>query len=637
MPNAPGQSGRFQRPAEPYTPPASPATAYGPAYGGQWTSARTPAVEDSRHHLRFAIFHDGNPGHLWRGELGSLLGDAVLSVGVIMWLAMLTYSPRAVGLGLIALGLPALLAGPVGVTLTRVEEPARLFKLLGWLRILFAAALITMHYLTIFPVLYLLLFGVSLLGRLRTSLRIAAMRACLAPGEPEHVAASSHLAAVGVAVAGPLLATLLFILDGERILLVAIGAAVFFLLGVSADALVDALPASQRAFLLAVPSDLDEDVYAPAVEEPDAADDDPEALMERTELALPEWEQWGPGNVREAVEDVANGMRLIGSRAVSLSAMRALSVLALIGGGITLFEVFYVTDHLNLPTFYLGALVAAEGAGVALGATLWRDLGRAGSGRVSWLVGMLGVSLALGALVLVGTIQPALLIAVALGAANGLAVEGARQSLRAGFDGVERRAITAGESFITALCAMAGVAIFALLHRGYAVTRHGKVVVTLLQSFPVTLLFLGAGVGLAIAALLFAFWGRILAFFERQRDRRLERAEQRRAARGEEYDDEDDGYYPDAGGEWDDAGYDDGYADDGRGGYDDSRYMTGYQTGYQPEYQESRAYPQARPPARRGGAREWDDGDEEDEGNWSRTGRAPRPGPRTPPGRGRRR
>jgi hypothetical protein len=590
-----------------------------------------PAVDEPHHRLRFAIFHDGNPGHLWRGELGSLLGDAVLSVGVIMWLAMLTYSPRAVGLGLIALGLPALLAGPVGVTLTRVEDPARLFKLIGWLRILFAIALIAMHYLTVFPVLYLLLFGVSLLGRLRTSLRIAAMRACLAPGEPEHVAAASHFAAVIVAVIGPLLASLLFILDGERILLVAIGAAVFFLLGVSADALVDALPASQRAFLLAVPSDLEDDIYAPDVDELDADSDDPEVLMERTELALPEWEQWGPGNVREAIEDAANGIRLIGSRAVSLSAIRALAVLALIGGGVTLFEVFYITDHLNLPTFYLGALVAAEGAGVALGATLWRDLGRAGSGRGSWLVGMLGVSAALGGLVLVGTIQPALFIAVALGAANGLAVEGARQSLRTGFDGVERRAITAGESFITTLSAMAGVAIFALLHRGYAVTSHGKVVVTLLRSFPVNLLFLGASAGLAVAAILFAFWGRILGFFERQRDRRLERAARRRAEReayADEYDDES-GYYPAAGGDWDDEGYDDGYADGERRGYDDSRYMTGYQTGYQPDYQESRTYPQARGSR----TRQWDDADNEDESDRSRTGRAPRPGPRTPPGR----
>jgi hypothetical protein len=608
---------------------APAATGYGPAYGGQWTTGRTPAVEGPPHRLRFAIFHDGNPGHLWRGELGSLLGDAVLSVGVIMWLAMLTYSPRVVGLGLIALGLPALLSGPIGVTLTRVEDPARLFKLIGRLRILFAVALIAMHYLTVFPVLYLLLFGVSLLGRLRTSLRIAAMRACLAPGEPEQVAAASHFAAVVVAVIGPLLATLLFILDGERILLVAIGAALFFLLGVSADALVDALPASQRAFLLAVPDDLDEDVYAPDVDMYEAEDDDPEALMARTEMALPEWEQWGPGNVREAIEDVANGMRLIGSRAVSLAACRALAVLALVGGGITLFEVFYITDHLYLPTFYLGALVAAEGAGVALGATLWRDLGRGGSGRGSWLVGMLGVSVALGGLVLVGSIQTALFVAVALGAANGLAVEGARQSLRAGFDGVERRAITAGESFITTVCAMAGVALFALLHKGYAVISHGKTVVTVLQPVPLNLLFLGAGAGLAVAAVLFMFWGRIWGFFEMRRDRRMERAAQRRAEREQEYDDES-GYFPAAGSEWEDDGYGGEYADGARGGYDDSRYMTGYQTGYQTGYEESRAYPQTRG----GRTRQWEDAGDEDEGDWSGTGRAPRPNPRTPPGRG---
>ena len=47
-----------------------------------------------------------------------------------------------------------------------------------------------------------------------------------------------------------------------------------------------------------------------------------------------------------------------------------------------------------------------------------------------------------------------------MGVMNGLAVTGAQRGLRAGFNGRERRALTAGESFITALCGVVGIGLF---------------------------------------------------------------------------------------------------------------------------------------------------------------------------------
>ncbi|HEX9414743.1 MAG TPA: hypothetical protein VF916_14655, partial [Ktedonobacterales bacterium] len=536
------------------------APAYAPPGAGPWTTTHVPVPQDGQHRLHFAIFHDGNPGHLWRGELGSMLGDAVLSVGVIMWLVRLTYSPTDVALALVALGLPALLAGPLGATLTRVDEPARPFKLIGRLRIVFAAALIAMHFLTILPVLYMLLFGVALLGRLRASLRVAAMRACLAPGEPEHLAASMHFAAVVVAVIGPLVASLLYILNGERILLVSIGAAVFFLLGSSSDALVDALPAEQRAFLLAEPEpELADDEDLDPQDE-DATSDDPELALERREAALPEWQQWGPGRIGEAVADISDGLRLIGSNAGSLGAIRALATLALMGGGVALLEVFYITDHFFLPTFYLGALLAAEGAGIAVGATLWSDLGRGQSGTVAWVGGMLATGALLIGLSLVGTIMVALFVAVGLGVANALAVEGARQALRAGFDGVERRALAAAETMIAAVCGIAGVGIFLLMHLGYSIGhstgRRGAGRLTILYPFSVTQLFLAAGLGLIVAGIVFGFLRQFGGTLDRQRARRRAAAAARREDRmrlpslDEEDEVDESGYYPAAGSEW---------------------------------------------------------------------------------------
>jgi hypothetical protein len=585
-----------------------------------------------RHHLRFAIFHDGNPGHLWRGEFSSLLGDAVVSAGVVMWLCYLTYSPMVVTMALLALGLPALLAGPLGATLTRVEEPAGLFKLVGRLRVGFALALIAMHYVTVLPVLYLLLFGLSLCGRLRSSLRVAAMRACLAPGEPERVASSTHFAAVVVAVIGPLLAALLYVLIGQRILLVAIGGALLFLLGTSSDALLDALPPARRAFLLAQP-ERDENQEE---EDEEALDDEdgevgPDAALIRFEAALPEWDQWGPGNIAQAIADVRAGLRVIGGGNVSTTALRALATLALVGGGLSVLEVFYVTDHLYLPTYYLGALLAAEGAGLAIGATFWSDRGRRGSGRIALLVGTLGTGVALVALAAMNAILPVLVVAVGLGIANALAVEGARAALRAGFNGLERRAVAAAEMMLAALCALVGALIFYFFHQGLTIARpggnSGATQLTLLQPFSVAEIFLGAGVGLAVAGIVFAVLLNTGGVLDKARARRerARAAKRRSGTRGriladrDDYDDEEDegsGYYPAAGGQWDEE--DDeggGQWDDDADAYEDRRAGRGY-----------------------GGARRagWDEADEDDEG-WDMRGRARggrgggRPGPRTPP------
>src|SRR5690242_18880484 len=126
------------------------------------------------------------------------------------------------------------------------------------------------------------------------------MRACLAQSQPEREAASTHFAAAVVAVVGPMFSSSLFILLGERILPVAVGAAVIFLIGTGSDAMVNALPPERRAFLLAQPETPDEaETDEDAAE--DEEDDSPDALMERREAALPEWQQWGPGRVGEAI------------------------------------------------------------------------------------------------------------------------------------------------------------------------------------------------------------------------------------------------------------------------------------------------------------------------------------------------
>jgi hypothetical protein len=566
-----------------------------------------------------------------------MLGEAVLASGVVMWLGYLTYSPLVVASALIAMGLPALLSGPLGATLTRVEEPAGLFKLVGRLRFVFALLLIAMHYFTILPALYLLLFAISLCGRLRAKLRIAAMRACLAPGEPERVAAATHFAAVVVAVVGPLLGTLLYILNGERILLVAAGAALIFLIGTSSDALLDALPRRHRAFLLTKPpaksrepidEDYDEEeaTAQAAYDEGDQEDeiderDDPELAAERREAALPEWQQWGPGTVGQALADVVAGLRLAGSGGISANALRALAVLALVGGGIGVFEVFYVTDRLYVATFYLGALLAAQGAGMAIGATLWSDLGRKGSGRGATFVGTILTGVALMGMASVTRVTLAVGLAVVVGIANALAVEGAREALRAGFDGVERRALAAAEAAVVSLCGIAGAAIYVLLHNGYARAQGSSQRVILLPLSAVQL-FWFSGLALVVTGIVLLVLLQYGGAIDRMRARREFAIFGRGRGPGQldsVADDEDDldasGSYPAAGG-WDDDDPGDEWGD-APDDYADSRYA--------PRVDASRR-------GRGGRQRDWDrgaaDDDDEDEGDWrqGRGGRGSRGG-----------
>jgi hypothetical protein len=616
-----------------------PPGAYGPPGLPTWgpPGATQSQQQPKKGHLAFAIFHVGNPGHLWRGELGSMLGEAVLASGIVMWLAYLTYSPRVVASALIAMALPALLSGPLGATLTRVEEPAGLFKLVGRLRFVFALLLIAMHYLTILPVLYLLLFAVSLCGRLRAKLRIAAMRACLAPNEPERVAASTHFAAVIVAVVGPLLGTLLFILNGERILLVAVGSAVIFLIGTSSDALLEALPRQHRAFLLAKPPPktrdlVDDDEYedeaaatADAAYDDDAEDDDPKQAAERREAALPEWQQWGPGTIGQALADISAGLRLAGGSGTSTAALRALAALSVIGGGIGVFEVFYVTDRLFLATFYFGALLAAQGAGMAIGATLWSDLGRKGAGRAATFIGTILTGIALMGMAAVTRLPLAIAFGLLMGGANALAVEGAREALRSGFDGVERRALAAAEAAVVALCGIAGAAIYVLLHHGYTLVQRTSHRVVL-QPLTAVQMFWLSGLALIIAGILLIALIQVGAALDRSRERREAVADAKGSSfsRGRALpvgDGEDDldasGSYP-AAGAWDDAEPDDEW-DETPDEYADSRYTS--------SYDDSRYAPRV-DAGRRGGRRsqsDWDE-DEDEDGDWQRGSRGGRGG-----------
>lgn len=434
---------------------------------GGWTAAELQAVGHKHHH--FSLFHDGNAGHLWRGEVASLFGEAIFSTGIVVWLAYMTDSPLMVAVAVIAMVVPWLLAGPLAARLTRVQEPGAGLAWIGRLRVVLALGFIPMHFRTIYPVVFALIFAIALLGRFREALRVAAGRTCLAPGEPERVSSDIHIGAALAAVLGPLSAIVLFTLAGERVPLLAVGVAVCYLLASNSDGFLDALPPQQRAFLLAVPEVADgeaENSGLAAIDHEDEDLSDEELAQRRREMSLPEWYQLGPGSLWQGIAELRAGMALAGGARGSLVGLVSLALLALLGGAFGVLEVFYVQDRLGLPAFDLGALVAIEGTGVVLGALLGDGLTQRGTGKAAVLTGMLGAGVCLAGMAVVPFVPVALAAAFGAGVFNAIAVAGARRGLMAGFAGIERRALASAETWLSGLSGAVGAALFGALLAG---------------------------------------------------------------------------------------------------------------------------------------------------------------------------
>lgn len=462
----------------------------------------------------FALFHDGNAGHLWRGEVASRLGEVVIYTGALIWLAYLGASPTQIGLALALIGIPYILFGPLAAPLENLREPGPWLRRIGYLRVLCALGFVGMHYLTLYPVIFALLFGISFLGRLRAALRVAATRVCLAPGEFELVANDLHVGATLVATLGPLLAGLLFLLLAERILAVAIVAAVALLLSANSEGFLDALPPPRRAFLRAtieeaVPDEREREQLLLA-SQPEGKgrmeDDSAEELAEALERALPEWYQPGPRSPIGAIGELRAGLGLAGGTGSSRTSLLAQAALALIGGGFAVLEIFYVRYALQAPIFFLGVLLAAEAGGMALGAAF---APRRESWRMGVVIGMLGTGVGLITLATVQTAVVAVGACFALGLMNALAVMGARRGLRAGFSGRAQRALTVGENFVTALCGVVGVGLFLFFYLGAAALPGALLALLGFLRFPPqwwTLgeVLLGTGAITIVASLIFA-------------------------------------------------------------------------------------------------------------------------------------
>src|SRR5258708_7422487 len=128
-------------------------------------------------------------------------------------------------------------------------------------------------------------------------------------------------------------------------------------------------------------------------------------------------------------------------------------------------------------------------AGNALTRNKWRG---------TFMTGMMGAGLALALLGLLPMMPLALALMLVLGVMDALAVSGARHGLFVGFDGMERRALVAGEGWVVALCGLVGALAFAIFLGG----SNGLRLPIKVTQWSVTDLFALAGIALALAGVL---------------------------------------------------------------------------------------------------------------------------------------
>lgn len=455
----------------------------------------------------FSIFHDGNAGHIWRADVLSLLGESIFGIGMLMWLAWFSGTVMAVACGAVMLGLPRLLAGPLAAPLQHMQDPGRALKWIGRLRAVAALGLVAMHYHTIMPVVYLLLFAIALLGQFRRAGRIAVERSCVAPGELERIANDLQIGGALAAVIGPLLAMVLFVALGERILLIGIGAAIFFLLTANSDGFLDPLPPARRAFLLAQPeaSDVAALGDVASASTPGTATSAGQAVQDdsdtRREQLLPEWYSEGPSSVGQGFSEVGAGIGMAGASSSSAQAMGALALLAFVGGGLTVLVLFYLRDWLLVPVFYVGIWVAIEAAGTILASVLASQLA-ARFGRMLLPVAVAATGLSVAVMGLTHIWLHALVFALLLGVTSGTAIVCARQRLYRGFAGAQRRAIAVAEDFLTAFCGVAGALCIGILYVGLPQLPVASSLTSRVGDWAISPLLIGIGVLTAVGGVL---------------------------------------------------------------------------------------------------------------------------------------
>ncbi len=521
----------------------------------------------------------GNVGRLWISEAFSRIGDSVLSVGAIIWLTQLTYSFGFITLLLICFAAPQMLVAMTGRFFSGRRDPRSLVFILELLRISLAGLFIAMYFRTIIPVTLLLAFGLSLASALRSALRRGSIYFGTAYNARSKVSSGDQLAAGAISVTGPAIAMLLYIVNGERVFTIAIGAILCYLFALLFEMRVTPLPPR----VLYTPNKTEEDENASVWEgDEDEDEEDTATRLKRAAAARPVWELMPPDTLKKALTDINDGLRIAGSMTHSFIAVLLLTALAAAGGILAVYEPFYVNLNLHQTPVTLGLLFTAAGLGAAAASAIIVEIRR--WGRFFLFFGVLGSGAALIKFAQQTDLRAAFIATVVLGGANVLAIRGGQMTLLRSFRSPEQRAVSAASDLLLAIAGVLGILIGAYEVIGRETIKHFAV-----------LPIVGIDNTLISTGVFIALLGVICGFYLIMPNKELKVKESSAPPlpnsedSGEDYDMDDDSYEDD----YDDDEYDDReitgesrrYRSVRQSGYEDySGYYPAARSGYDDEY-----------------------------------------------------
>lgn len=402
----------------------------------------------------------GNLRRLWLSEIASTAGDVILGTGTVIWYLHLTRQFVPVALLVLAFALPPALLSPVAGALAARRDPRRILLLLGVLRVALALVFVAMHFHTIPQLILALAAGLSLSSTLRSALR----RAAVAHGVPVRargvLASGDQVTATILAVLGPALTMFLFVVNGERIFTIAIGAALCYVIAITGESQAEPLP---DKILYQRPAG-DDPRVANVWEGDEDAEEDSAVLAAEAQAQV--WELTAPPTPKAALADVRDGLGIAGTASHAQAALWGMALLALAGGILAVAEPWYLWDHLGQVPFMLGFLFIAAGFGAAIASAI--VVAARAWGRIFLVVGLAASGAGLVALARITDLPHAMEAVAIISAANVFAIRGGQMVLLRHFVPVAQRAVAAASEVVTALLALVGMLVGFVMIKGFA-------------------------------------------------------------------------------------------------------------------------------------------------------------------------
>src|SRR5579883_915102 len=358
---------------------------------------------------------------LWLKQSVTALCDALFMTTLLIWIGTRTNSPIALGLALVALGVPYALFGPFAEAATERWSRRRTMFVTDVVRGILTF-LLCLSLLPVFTprralaVIYLLCFFIGVMTRFSAAAQRSALTAVVPPSEhPRGISRIQGSIAI-LSIFGPILAAICFLSLGQTPLpgLFLTG----FLLLLSAGG----AQAMDRQFTAKVRAIQIRRRRRAMGADDTTMDDTAGEDVEPAEL-------WSPSVLRSGITEGIKGIRLLLQQRPFASVAIIVALIALVGGILNVLEVFFVGSYLGTPGAYLGLIVGANAAGILLGSVWFGRLDAHLQPTTTFIYATLGMGLATAAFVTSRSLNIALLCTIAMGIANGMALLAAQTTL----------------------------------------------------------------------------------------------------------------------------------------------------------------------------------------------------------------